>query len=136
MTDTTNILTITLGRGRTKQQAFSDAAIVNGYQPTTTVIQSETLFTSYGTVMVAGGTPEGVLASLGVNGTNAQFVNTLSPGQTIIVAYQTNTTVQNPVSEQTFGANIWASKCDEFDRAMMLAAAKSRDEKATPTVIS
>ncbi len=136
MTDATNIVTITLGRGRTKQQAFSDAAIVNGYQPTITSLTNETLFTSYGTVMAAGGTPQGLLASLNVNGANAQFVNQLIPCNPVIVAYQTSTTTPNPVSAQTFGAGIWASKCDELDREMMLTAAKIRDEKATPTTIS
>ncbi len=138
MTDTTetNIVIITLGRNRTKTQSFNDAALANGYQEIITTTKTVSVTTSYDELMAAGGTPNGYLASIGITGENAKFANSLIPGASATIIYQEISAAPNPVTAQAFGANIWAARCDEFDRQMMLDAAKIRDEQATPTVIS
>ena len=134
MTD--NVITITLGRNRTKAQVFSDCALVNGYSPTITVTADLSETCSYDEFITAGGTGELLLASRNIPGKNVSIRETPTLNKTVIINYQLDSVISNPITEQDFGASIWAKSCDDFDRQILLEATRIRDEQATPTVIS
>jgi hypothetical protein len=130
-----NIITITLGRSRTKEQAFSDAALVNGYQPTitqvTTGVESCTI-----AEYQAAGSPTALLASRNIAGVRADASRvSLADGVELVrVNYEIETQLDNPVSEQQFGAQIYTAICDTLDRNAAIIAAELRDQLAGETM--
>ena len=137
----TETITVTIGRGRLKSQVFSDAAVANGWTPT---IEQEATGTATCTYeqLGAAGTSEEILKAKNivfekvvstVNQQNAQ------PTDTVTITYSYKETIDNPISEQTFGAQAWGKICDDLDAKAEADALKIRQgwaQTATPTVVS
>ena len=131
-----NTITITLGRNRTKEQAFSDAALVYGYKDTlvdTTYHMATYTIAEY----KAAGTPNALLVSKGIN--NANITGVRINASSVEITYELSESTPNPQTEQEFGAMVWRNKCDEMDRRSVSIATKMRDELAstsTPTSVT
>ena len=135
-----NIVTITLGRGRTKQDAFRDAAIKNGWTPTITETLTGVHSFEYAALQKFG-TAEGVLNDSGIEFkevSSAFNPQNATPDAPVTITYTYEKTSDNPVSDQVFGARVWAKICDTLDTEAQLESMKIQKgwEGYNPTVVA
>ena len=120
-----DIITIRLGRNRTKEQAFKDAAITNGW--TETIESSEEKQRTF-LKGDAWTTPKDAVK--GIEGDdNFKVTRITDNGQSVDVEWVATKTIPNPVSIIDFGAAVWAKLIDEKDLSVEVRAAEMRLER-------
>ena len=134
-------ITVAIGRGRLKASVFSDAAVANGWTPT---IEQEITGTTKCTYeqLGAAGNSEEILKDQKI--VFEKIISTVNPQNalptdTVTITYSYKETIDNPVSDQVFGAQAWGKICDESDAKAQADALKIRQGWAqtnTPTVVS
>lgn len=122
-----NIITINLGRGRTSQQAFEDAALSEGW--TENVIEEQELTTTCDYSETETKSYEEILADKSI-----EFKKVIStsipkdpkPTDQVTITYVKDVEVSNPVSQIDYGKEVWRNAIDTQDRSVELKASDKR----------